>query len=168
MWPQDPGSLTRIIAAMVAPRNTSSETIRGGRGEPATAAAPGAVAGKPAAIVSVVAMEKPPLAGSVQESVKRGNPRGMGGSEGACGESRLNAKTRPGERPGRALRLREETLRGPGTGCALFARAASADGPGNSDEFLVVRHVVRAAEYRSHKAGALRNPPRPAHPRMPA
>lgn len=59
MWPQEPGSLTRIIAAMVAPRNTSSETIRGGRGEPATAAALGATAGERPAIVSVVAMERP-------------------------------------------------------------------------------------------------------------
>jgi len=31
MWLQEPGSFTRIIAAMVTPRNTSSETIRPGR-----------------------------------------------------------------------------------------------------------------------------------------
>jgi hypothetical protein len=31
MWLQEPGSFTRIMAAMVAPRNTSSETVRPGR-----------------------------------------------------------------------------------------------------------------------------------------
>jgi hypothetical protein len=55
MWPQEPGSFTRIIAAMVAPRNTSNETMRPGR--PALAAARALDAG--AAMVSAVAMVRP-------------------------------------------------------------------------------------------------------------
>lgn len=40
MWPQEPGSFTRIMPAMVAPRKTSSETMRAGRGEAAALAGP--------------------------------------------------------------------------------------------------------------------------------
>ena len=55
MWPQEPGSFTRIIAAMVAPRNTSSETMRAGRAE--STAARTLETG--AAMVSAVAMVEP-------------------------------------------------------------------------------------------------------------
>src|ERR1019366_346899 len=55
MWLQEPGSFTRIIAAMVAPRNTSSETIRPERAVSAAARAFDA----DAAMVSAVAMVRP-------------------------------------------------------------------------------------------------------------
>src|ERR1700674_2011864 len=55
MWLQEPGSYTRIMAAMVAPRNTSSETMRAGRA--VSEAARPFDAG--AAIVSAVAMGRP-------------------------------------------------------------------------------------------------------------
>src|ERR1700730_6200543 len=55
MWLQEPGSFTRIIAAIVAPRKTSSETIRPGR--VVSAAAKAFDAG--AAMVSAVAMVRP-------------------------------------------------------------------------------------------------------------
>src|SRR5580693_2834891 len=53
MWLQEPGSFTRIIAAMVAPRNTSSETMRSGRAAAARAFDAGAE------MVSAVAMARP-------------------------------------------------------------------------------------------------------------
>src|ERR1700686_1013633 len=59
MWLQEPGSFTRIIAAMVAPRNTSSETMRAGRA--VSAAARGFAAG--AEMVSAVAIVKPSIGG---------------------------------------------------------------------------------------------------------
>ena len=55
MWLQEPGSLTRIIAAMVAPRNTSSETMRPGRAASAALVELGAGA----EMVAGVAMGKP-------------------------------------------------------------------------------------------------------------
>jgi hypothetical protein len=55
MWLQEPGSFTRIIAAMVAPRNTSSDTMRPGRA--VSAAVRAFEAG--AAMVSAVAMVRP-------------------------------------------------------------------------------------------------------------
>jgi hypothetical protein len=55
MWLQEPGSFTRIIAAMVAPRKTSSETMRAGRA--GLTAAMEFEAG--ATIVSAVAMGRP-------------------------------------------------------------------------------------------------------------
>ena len=55
MWPQEPGSFTRIIAAMVAPRNTSRETMRPGRAPPPVAREFAAGA----AMVSAVAMVRP-------------------------------------------------------------------------------------------------------------
>src|SRR5579872_6882707 len=59
MWPQEPGSFTRIIAAMVAPRNTSRETMRAGR--VVSTAARTFDAG--AAMVSAVAMGRPSIGG---------------------------------------------------------------------------------------------------------
>ncbi len=53
MWPQEPGSFTRIIAAIVAPRNTSSETIRPGRGVPLAAKAFDTGAGMGSAVAMV-------------------------------------------------------------------------------------------------------------------
>src|SRR5579864_3278539 len=55
MWLQEPGSFTRIIAAIVAPRKTSSETMRAGRAVSAAARAFDAGA----AMVSAVAMVRP-------------------------------------------------------------------------------------------------------------
>jgi hypothetical protein len=97
MWLQEPGSFTRIIAAMVAPRNTSSETIRVGR--PVSAA--GRVLDEGAAMVSAVAMVGPPMARIVQQQWNCSNGAAVGvltkkrGREGC---------------PGHALCQREETF----------------------------------------------------------
>ncbi len=69
MAPQEPGSFTRIIAAMVMPRKTSRETTRPGRGVAARAGAPD----EGATIDSAVAMESPSDGGIVQQRKERCN-----------------------------------------------------------------------------------------------
>ena len=54
MWSHEPGSFTRIMAAMVTPRKTSSETMRPGRAGSTAACA----FETGAAIVSAVAMRR--------------------------------------------------------------------------------------------------------------
>ena len=63
MWLQEPGSFTKIIAAMVAPRNTSKETVRSGRAAPVA----GWASDTGVTMVSGVAMLNPPMAGIVQQ-----------------------------------------------------------------------------------------------------
>src|SRR5580700_3571797 len=84
MWLQEPGSFTRIIAAMVTPRNTSSETIRPGRAASAAAGALETVA----AMVSAVAMVRPSNGGD--------STAGLGMPQRRNGECAY-IKTRPGE-----------------------------------------------------------------------
>jgi len=69
MAPQEPGSFTRIIAAMVMPRKTSRETTRPGRAASAGAAAPQ----ERATVDSAVAMESPSDGGIVQQRKERCN-----------------------------------------------------------------------------------------------
>jgi hypothetical protein len=83
MWPQEPGSFTRIIAAMVAPRNTSSETKRPGRDVSAAAG----MLEVDVAIVSDVAMAGPSNGGD--STADAGMPQCRSGE-------RVHKKTWPG------------------------------------------------------------------------
>jgi len=141
MWLQEPGSFTRIIAAMVAPRNTSSETIRPGRA--GLTAAMEFDAG--AAIVSAEAIGRPSNGGdstAVKEMPQRRN-----------GEH-AHKKTWPGGGiPAMPFARGKKLSRLPVKGCASR---------------LVIRQIVRAAENGTDEAGALRDPPHVTHPRVPA
>jgi hypothetical protein len=74
MWLQEPGSFTRIIAAIVAPRKTSRETIRPERAVSAAAKAFDVGAAK----VSAVAMVRPSDDGD--STAVRGMPQRRGGA----------------------------------------------------------------------------------------
>jgi hypothetical protein len=113
MWPQEPGSFTRIIPAMVAPRNTSSETIRAGRAAPAGAG----VLDTGATIVSAVAMGRPSNGGD--STAARIMPQRRNGE-------RAHKKTWPGEGiPAKLFCQREEIFAIPGYGM----RVSSSDRP---------------------------------------
>src|SRR5450631_2546626 len=64
MWLQEPGSFTKIMAAMVAPRNTSNETMRSRRDALVACWA----FDEGVTMVCGVAMVNPPMAGIVQQA----------------------------------------------------------------------------------------------------
>src|SRR5689334_19032642 len=96
MWLQEPGSFTRIIAAMVAPRNTSSETMRPPR---AVSAAAGMLEAD-AAIVSEVAMPGPSNGGDSTAAAEM--PQCPSGE-------RVHKEKWPGGRPRHLFCEQEET-----------------------------------------------------------
>jgi len=152
MWPQEPGSFTRIIAAMVAPRKTSSETMRAGRA--------GLTAGMEfdagATIVSAVAMGRPSNGGD--STAARIMPQRRNGEH-------AHKKTWPGGGiPAMPFARGKKLSRLPFTGCASGA------GPPRrtARPILVISQIVRAAEHGTDEAGALRDPPHVTHPRVPA
>ena len=153
MWLQEPGSFTRIIAAMVAPRNTSSETMRPGRAALAAAGAPEAGA----EMVSAVEMWRPSNGGdstAAEEKPQRCDDKQTQKNMGGRGD------------PGHAFCQREETFAAPRNGERVQGRAALHSG--QPAEILVESQIVRAAEHGADEAGALRHPPNVAHPRVSA
>jgi len=113
MWLQEPGSFTNIIAAIVAPRNTSSETMRPGRGESAATKDLGAGAEMACAVAMV-------------RSSNGGDSTAAQGLPQRCKVKPVYKKTRPGKGfPATNFARGKKLSRSSGADCS-FVRGLSA------------------------------------------
>src|SRR5882672_2676379 len=173
---QEPGSFTSIIAAMVRPRKTSSETIRPARA--GSAAASTFETG--AAIVSAVAMRGSSACGDTTAPWKTPQCRGrlcihpavLKGGTTETSQLRTAIWTLQAELPRKDCALiiltgKKKAWRGGGS-ATLLCEGRNSCVRAVRLALLADAQVVDATEQRTGKARALRDPPHVAHPAMPA
>src|SRR6266403_1994334 len=173
---QEPGSFTSIIAAMVRPRKTSSETIRPARA--GSAAASTFETG--AAIVSAVAMRGSSACGDTTAPWKTPQCRGrlcihpavLKGGTTETSQLRTAIWTLQAELPRKDCALiiltgKTKAWRGGGS-ATLLCEGRNSCVRAVRLALLADAQVVDATEQRTGKARALRDPPHVAHPAMPA